>query len=68
MHLLCSEEDKSAEAKTSPMSEIAVGMGAEKLSMRLLLSGKIYFGRGGDILFSVSVQIEGKVEMKICDE
>lgn len=50
------------------MSEVAVGMGAEKLSMRLLLSGKIYFGRGGDILFSVSVQIEGKVEMKICDE
>lgn len=50
------------------MNEIAGGMGAEKLSIRLLLSGKMYFGRVGNILCSFSVQIEGKVEMKICDE
>lgn len=48
------------------MNEIAGGMGAE--SIRLLLSRKTYFGRVGNILCSFSVQIEGKVEMKICNE
>lgn len=42
------------ELAKEPNHTIAGGVGMEKLSIKLFLSGNIYFGRMGDILFSFS--------------